>query len=459
MEKNNTRHHSKTPITASLAITALFVITDAGAQSADRLADTRAQYDLAIQGELYYEAADAAKTHIEELLKNPDPDKNRWGDALVQLGFAQYQTDDFAAAIENYRLAIEILSDEHGHLDASLAEPLLGLSRTQSASGELPDAVDSYNRLLHVQQVNAGPHTMAQADAVNELSTIYYYLGNRQRANALQQAYVSIFQHEFPDDYIAQLPAHFSRAQMLQRTDRLIDSQNAYRRIIANVEDADTRRSLHLLPAFYELSDLLQQNRIVDGYDGSYKARRYLRRAIHIAKKHEHSTPLHLADAYIAYGDYLMVQTADRRKAIRQYLEAWNLLDADPAYSAELEDRFGVPTVLNDIPSQSTTAMRKLMLLAQTRTDEPSGRLAAHYVVGADGRTRDVEVIEGDPANYWDSIITNHIDNFVFRPGIVDGETAEFGDRLYEIRYSAEDQELPADLRQNELSRQVNFSQ
>jgi len=184
-----------------------------------------------------------------------------------------------------------------------------------------------------------------------------------------------------------------------------------------------------------------------------------LRRAVYIVQKNENSTPLHLADAHIALGDYLSIQTVDRRAAFRQYAAAWEHLSSDPALAAERDARFGVPTLLNDKPSQSSSALRKLLLLAQETADDYSARLVVRYDIGSDGRTKSVAVIEGDPTGYWDSIVENYVDDFVFRPGIVDGEAAEYSDLVYEIRYSDRDRVLPADLRQNELSRSFSFDQ
>lgn len=441
----------------------LLLRVDALAQTSDGSNLSRQQYDQqytqAIDGELYQEAADLTKSYLNDLLKSPDPDAQEWGQALGRLGYAQHHAGNFSAAIENYQLAVEVLEADENRLHSSLADPLLGLSRAQTAAGQFRDAVVTYNRVLHVQQVNNGPHTMAQAEAVNELSNVFYYLGNTERANALQQAYVSIYQQNYPDDYIAQLPAQLSRARMLKQTGQMFDSQNAYRRVISGIEGADSSKSLYLLPTIYELADVYQQNRVVDGADGSKKARRFLRRAIHIAEENEDATPLDLADAHIAYGDYLMVQTVDRRAALRQYMKAWDLLSADPELSDAVTERFAEPLLLNAIPSQSTAAMRKLMLLAEHDPDEAAARLAVRYDIGPDGRPREVQIVEGDPTGYWDSIVVNHVDNFVFRPGIVDGEATEFNNHLYEIRFSPEDQDLPADLRQNELNKQVSVQQ
>ena len=398
-----------------------------------------ARYDQAIEDELYNEAAAASKLYISALLQEPDFDRKEWGMALGRLGQAQHYAGEFDAAIENYVLAVEVIESETNRLDPLLSEPLLGLSRTLEVSGDYRAAVASYKRLLHVQQVNQGLHTLEQGQALNELSEVYFRLGDYQRANALQQSYVSIYISNFPGDNLQQLPALYSRADMQYKTRHLIDAQLSYRRIISMIERADGTQSLYLLPAIYRISDLLQNNRIKDGIEGSYVARRYLRRAVYIAEHHDGASNLERADALIAMGDYLNLRTGDRRAAMRKYVAAWQHLNADDSLGVESDARFGSPIQLNDPPSTTTPAMRLLLMSSQLDLDDAFDRLVVRYDIDADGRTRNIELIEGDAAGYWDSIIVDHVDRFVFRPALVDGEPAEISERLYEIRYSRQD--------------------
>jgi tetratricopeptide (TPR) repeat protein len=415
------------------------------------------KYEQAIEGQLYSEAADAGKLYISELLNDPNHDSLDRSRALVRLGFAQQHAGEIDAAIEHYALAIEIVETGADRLSTQLVEPLLGLSRVLAQAGDYRAAVASYKRALHVQQVNQGLYSLALADTVSELSEVYYRLGDYQRANGLQQSYVGIYQRKFPGDDLQQLPALYSRADMYYKTDRLIDSQLSYRRIISMIERADGQRSLQLLPAIYKISELLQNNVILDGNNGNYTARRFLRRAIYVAENHEGATNLDRADSHIALGDHLSLKTGDRRAAMRHYLTAWQQLSVDDSWAEERDARFGNPTLLNDWPSYTTPAMRKLIMLSQTDLDDLSGQLVVRYDVDANGRTRDLQLVEGDPVGYWDSIVLTHVEKFIFRPHIVDGAPAGSSDLVYEIRYSVGDRELPANLRQNGLSRQTSY--
>ena len=54
----------------------------------------------------------------------------------------------------------------------------------------------------------------------------------------------------------------------------------------------DGGKSLALLPAIYEFADLLKNHTIADGINGTYKAGRFLRRAVFITEKNKDATAL-----------------------------------------------------------------------------------------------------------------------------------------------------------------------
>lgn len=449
MHNNNSKQHFLHATSTGIALASMLLAYSAVYSQAsppaaaelapETLALARVRYDEAIDSTLYDEAADAAKLYIGELLSDPNHERLEWGFALQRLGHAQHLSGDNDAAIENYMLSIEVIESETNRLDALLIDPLRGLSRTLDDAGNHQAVVTAYERLLHLQQVNHGLYTLELGDTFNELSEVYFRLGNNQHANALQQSYMSVYNRNYPGDDLQKLPALYSRADMQYKTGHLIDAQLSYRRIIWMIERTDGSQSLYLLPAIYRLSELLQNNRIKDGIYGPHVARRYLRRAVYIAEKRDDATNLERADAYIAMGDNLILQAGDRRTAMRSYRSAWEQLNADDLLIDERHARFGRPTLINDFPQYATPAMRSLMLLSHLETDEAFGRLIVRYDVDSNGRTLNIELIEGDPTGILDPIVVDHVDRFIFRPAFKDGEPAGFSNHLYEIKYSLED--------------------
>ena len=194
---------------------------------------------------------------------------------------------------------------------------------------------------------------------------------------------------------------------------------------------------------------------MADGINGGYAARRFLRRAIHIAEKNDSATELDRANAYIAYGDYLSVHAGDSINAMRYYRRAWDELSAAPEYANERDARFAKPLLLNPVPGDTAPVMVKVLRLSAQDDDDGADRtrLAVSFDIDARGATRNITIVEGDPTGYMDPILTRHVELFVFRPGFIDSEPAKFENQLYVVEYTVPDGD--PDLVQNSASLQA----
>ena len=441
MLNDRTRHRVPRAVAAYAAAMALLTCTGASAETpaSDRavLEAAGERYREAMSAELYGEAVDATKIYISELLKDPDFDRFEWSTALARLADAQLRDEQFEASIENYSLAIETIQNETDHLSALLIEPLTSLGTAYYELGDYGNAAGSFERAVHVQQVNEGLEALSMGVTLDALAETYYRLGDHAQARAYEQALVSLYMSNYPGDDLRQLPALYSQAQMFHRTGRDFDAQKRYLRIISLIERAEGSKSLHLLQAFYETADLMEVDTVIDGIQSERRARRFLRRAIHIAERNEHATPIQIADAYIKYGDFVTKNTLDRRLARRNYRKAWALLSSDESLVEARDARFGQPLLLNEYPRSTVPAMRRLLLLADQPDNPFDLRLLVRYDVDEIGEPRNITLVEGDPTGYWDEMIVRHVGKFVFRPAFVDGEPVRVPDQVYEIRYSS----------------------
>ena len=400
------------------------------------------RYSEAMDAALYDEAADAAAQHITTLLEDPNHSRHDWADALVRLGDAQRFAEDHDSAIANYELAIETLHEVTDRLDESLIAPLEGASEALIATRQFNRAAKVLETVVHLRQVNSGPHNLEQCTALDKLSSVYLKLGDDRRALARAQARLGVYDQHYPGDDLRKLPALFSVAEYLEETGALLDSHTAYRRIVAMIERADGTRSPELLAAFYRISELLANNSIKDGYDGSFMARRYLQRAVHLAEKSDTLTIWQRADAHIAMGDFLAIHTLDRNGAMRRYRTAWQILAADEEMLPKLDAHFDEPTLLNEVPRHTSPIMKNLMSNLKYRETQPGARVLIRLDVAANGLPKDIEVIDGDPTGYWDPLVVDHVSKFVFRPSLEDGEPVAYRDLHFEVPFLAQDEDL-----------------
>lgn len=425
--------------------------------SADNSADDREpafdlvqrDYDQLIADGEYDEAANSIKSILMEFLRDPDYDRSAYGKLLTQLATAQYLAGSYSPAIENFELAIEAIEFSTDRLNGDLIAPLLGLSRSLMAAGRHLEAEKTYHRTIHIHQVNHGFYGLDKAEIVNELSEAYFTMGDFEAANNMQKSYISVVEHHYPGKSIERVPSLMSQADMLYRTDSTFRSLNAYRRLIALIEDADGTDSMELLPAFTAISDILINNVVIDGEDGADKAIRYLRRAAMITEKSEETSDLDKANVFIMMGDFLCPQTPNRDSVIGYYKRGWDYLDGNPDLHAYRDQVFGEAILLNPMPSGSPPALHDLLDNASDPTREKNGLIIVTYDIDEGGRSDNVRVVESVPKGLHDYIVKNHVRNFAFRPRFEAGQPVRIRNQAFEVRYSFDEEELEDEVRQN----------
>lgn len=405
--------------------------TEDAADSAGDAADS-ADYDGAIT---------VAKERVEDLLAVGAGDSPEFVRALSQLAGAQQLATNYDAAIQNFEAAVGAVEARGDRLSTDLVGPLWGLSRAYLEAGYGPLAIETYERALHIKRVNDGLHSVDQSELLSEMSEAFLAMGDTSRALAMQDANVNLAERNYPGNDLNKLPALYERARMLERIGEPIEAQVKYRRIISLIERSEGGRTLTLLPALERISNVFLYNKMLDGLKGSQQAKRYLRRAIHVAEKNPDTTPLQKADAYIGMGDYLSLKSDNRHLALRYYRDAWNLL-SDAGLGADLAARFARPVPINDVPDNSTMAFRALV---GSLTD-PVGRegvVVLSYDVDERGDVQNEQVVQSDPPGYRDGIVRYHLSRVLFRPSFEDGEPVVSTGNHYRVTFRYRESELP----------------
>ena len=123
-------------------------------------------------------------------------------------------------------------------------------------------------------------------------------------------------------------------------------------------------------------------------------------------------------------------------------MQGWDILSAEPALAHELDERFSEPLLLQEMPRTTAPDMRNLFMRASTRETTSGSRILVRFDVNAEGETENIEVIEGDPTGYWSELVADHVEKFVFRPKIVDGEAVRHEDMFWDITYLVDDEDL-----------------
>jgi TonB family protein len=436
-------------VASALACPNLAVAIKTAAPQPIATPDWQADFEQAFAEGQYLEAADSMKLMISSLLADPDFDRLAYGRLLTQLAYAQHHGGMLDAAVQNYELAISVIEEAGNRLDSELVAPLLGLSRSLAVARRYNESIKSYHRTLHVHQVNSGLFGDETAAIIAELSEVHFRAGDYDTANDLQESYVTVVERSYPGYSIERLPSMYSRAEMLVRTGSHYRALKAYRRLIELIENAEGSDSLKLVPALTATAHLLANTSIVDGEDGNAKARRYLRRAVAVAEKNDSASPADQAEAYVALGDFLSVQSANRNSMLRAYERAWNLLDSGDEFR-DLRDRlFAEPRHLNPVPGGSPAMLLSLLENAMEPGTTKNGYILVQYDIDTDGRSDNVQLVESTPQGLYDYVVLNHVRSFAFRPKFVDGEPVRSTGQQFEVQFSYELEDLPEEVRQN----------
>lgn len=406
--------------------------SESAAQDPDVVESVDATHDAAIE---------AAKSQLESVLTDGGVDSPEYVQALSQLAGAQQLAADYESSIQNFEAAVASVEARGDRLSTDLVGPLWGLSRAYLDGGYGIEAIESYERALHIKKVNDGLHSPDQAELLAEMSEAFLAMGDTDRALGMMEATVSLAERNYPGDDLRKLPALYDRARMLERVGETIEAHGKYRRIISLIERSEGGRSLELLPALERISNVFLYNKMLDGMDGAQQAKRYVRRAVYIVDKNPAATPLQKADAYVGMGDYLSLKSNNGKLATRYYRDAWNFL-TDAGLLDERDERFGRPMPINDVPDNSTLAFRDLVGSMSDPVGHP-GSVVIGYDVDEDGDVTRDYVLHSDPPGYRDEIVRYHLSRILFRPKFADGEPVVSSGNQYRVPFTYRESELP----------------
>ncbi len=382
----------------------------------------------------YDSAANSGKRLVVTSIQDYGRESLESANSLALLAHAQNQSGDHSAAVENYISAIEIAETLTDRLDKNLIIPLRGLGRAHLAMNRPDRAAESFERSLHINQVNEGPQNLGQVDQLAELTEAYFLMGDFKQAHALQQQSVMLYEREYPKSGDKRrLPSLYQYAKWLNRMGLFMREQAAYIQIIRIIERSEGKKSLELIPALTGLGKTYIFS--IDTESQAVGERR-LRRAVSIAADAEQ--PVLLADTEISLADFFTL-TGDRTAAKRAYLRAWDhLADAETDYSEEMKRRFSAPYPLTtqDARSESFTKTSIEDFKNSLGAEPDQGYVLLGYRISNRGSVRDIEVIEAEPAGLRDDDAVSWVRKFKFRPRIVDRELVETTDQIYEYRFT-----------------------
>ena len=382
------------------------------------------------------EAENSAKRIIEMSIRETGPTSNDTGKALINLAVVQHKTDEFEAAEQNFEAAIDIFESNENQLSDMLINPLLGLGAAQAGSGKLGLASRSLGRAVHISHVNEGPHNLGQIEILEMLAETNLRMGETEEAKNNQDMIYALNVRHFENNSLEMIPALFRRAEWQSRTGYVLDERATYRRIIRIIETTAGKGDITLIQPLLKLGhsyfsvDTSQSTTYQSATASSGEI--YLKRAVRIAEENPDSDWVLLARAKLAIGDYYIFRS-EQSRARKAYLDAWNILSAEPDRLAERHAALEQITPLTSDPipkfvGNATRADRQMQ-----NSSLRQGQIIATYGVSSRGRVIELKIVETTPVDYDNlrRLVQRRVRSQVFRPRHEDGLAVDTHDLAF----------------------------
>lgn len=383
--------------------------------------------------------------------------------AVNNLALLQADSGDYAAAVQNFRAAITAREKlQNTFVETSLVNPILGLADTLVAIEAEDDAIELYERAIHITHVNDGPGNVAQVPIIDALAETYERIGSRSEASRLANLRFRLLARHYEPASDQYLDALEHRARWAARFDNDSQASYAYTRLIEHMGERFGEDSPLLIDPLMDFAIVSIGRR-----SGRYarteqsllqEARRAIKRAEDIARSHVDDNPTITARMLARKGDW-MQYIGSPRLARDVYAEAWSLLSASPELLALRAELFGAPRTIYkgeiyriyDRPETMDVDPRRYPL---------QGFVAVSYQIDEAGKPTAITVTDSEPAGLMEEYVTTRLMSYIYRPEFRNGNPVPHRPvqtYRHEFRYNPElltlsEREL---IRRSEAQRQV----
>ena len=406
-------------------------------------------YKEALENDAFAEADTYAKRVVELSIEIFGIDSLDSARALTNLGIAQHRNEEYEAAQLNYSAAIDIIERTEDRLNANLVNPLKGLGAAQLAAGRPDEAIESFDRAVHVSHVNEGPHNLMQVEILQSLSETYLSVGEPAMAEKIQDHVFQLQARDVDLRSVDILPALENQALWQHRLQLFEKERYTWRKVIDVIEDHYGKDDLRLIPP---LTRLGRSHLFVGTTDMSFhqptsitSGEIYLKRALRIAENNPDSTWRTREEAMLALGDfYIMSGKPNRARGI--YEDAWQLLSVDEERLSNRRDHLESLIVL-----QSINPPKYVGIDGEVRSQLPGenfeeGKIVYDYAVNTRGFTANIALAEATPPGFtaMEQAVLRNLRAMIHRPRLDDGTPVTTEGLTYTHKFFYRASDLPA---------------
>ena len=405
------------------------------------------QFEIALTPDQLQEGETVAKSALEELLRDDNATYQDRVLALSNLALVQKLMSEYASSALNYTTAIAVVEMNEDVLSEHLIRPLTGLAATHVASGDYGAALNTYDRALHLSQVNDGPHAMGQVDSLDSMINANILAGELVTAFELLDRLYNLYERKFTYQGIELVPVLQKRADLLNMLDRHGAERQTYLQMVDIMEDTYGESELTLVKPYLALADtyLYQIDQIVYRSEPtSQTGETFLKKALKVVESNPDASPELLEKCVLSLGDYYML-LSNNGMARSEYQRAWEIMSSGPDALERRKQQLEIAKPLRR-PAMGVHANFKYgWNLDDIDTEKlRDGHITARYSVTDRGRVTDIESIESEPSNLakMEVRVRRGVRDFFFRPRFEAGVPVKSTQHTYRHNFFY----LPSDL-------------
>ena len=404
--------------------------------------DNFAIFTDALANESYSEAEIAAKQMVE--LANADAgdavdEPSARARALHNLAVVQQFRGSPESALQNYSAALGIITGSADNLSPSLIAPLRGLAFAYLDLGQSDEAFQSFERALHVSNVNYGPHSLNQLPILN--STLQAHLDQRDPKSALDllARIHLLYTRKYPRNSEELLPLYRREAALYGRLKMHRDALNAWRHVLIIQQKHHEKNDLALVEPHIRIAEIGIRELRTDAYRSvtTSSAERHLKKALRIAENSPEDNWEVKKDCMLSLADFYTLFDMKGR-ARRYYSAAWELMSSDENYRLARAADLETPVPL---AQRAPYPYANFEYNPNRDKIDPKeyveGEIVMAFTINEYGRTENHRLVAADPANFppMERRVRNSVEEFIYRPRHVDGRAAVTRDQQYRARY------------------------
>jgi tetratricopeptide (TPR) repeat protein len=370
--------------------------------------------------------------------------------SLHNLALVQHQRADYATAILNFHAATDVVVRGENRLSENLVAPLQGLGLAYTESGDPASAIRSFDRALHISNVNEGPHSLTQVPLLESIMRLHVVQEDFAMANEVLDRIYFLYSRAFEPGSEEMLPVLYQQTAFYRAHDMFGREYMAWREVLEILSANRGNNDLSLVEPQINLGrNMIRDMKRIVNRSGptAPSAEKYLKRALAIATNHPDADWRVKRKSLLALADYYMLLDMDAQ-GHRYYREAWVLLTDESMLAQRAADLEGNVPISRPHPDPYANFEYNPDADQIDPDDYQPGFMITEFTINRRGRAQDVRIVESDPPDFerMEWRVKNALKDFVYRPRFLDAEVQDTEDFRYRLEYFYRPSEYAASL-------------